>query len=125
VVNRRWVVAIKALLSDPEFTYTGVGIAGDNTRLAHRDIQVEHFVDSATMAKQSLLISKEDSKKAGVCSLPGLLANFLRVSLPKDPAIRLSDWSSKTLTPAQIDYGCLDAYASVILFKFVLENSNL
>ncbi|CAN0502489.1 unnamed protein product, partial [Ectocarpus sp. 12 AP-2014] len=50
-------------------------------------------------------------------SLTGMTATAPGRSLSKDPAVRFSRWSRAELTPKQIDYACLDAYASVLLYK--------
>jgi hypothetical protein len=39
-------------------------------------------------------------------------------------SVRFSRWSSKTLTPEQLEYCALDAYASVLCMEHVLRNSN-
>ncbi|CAM9365309.1 unnamed protein product, partial [Hapterophycus canaliculatus] len=100
---------LKRLLSDGNITKVGVAVKGDGKRL-ERDYGVETcgMVDLRSYARACWV-------DLPCRSLAGMTATALGKSLSKDPAIRFSRWSTPELTPRQIEYACLDAYAAVLL----------
>jgi hypothetical protein len=121
-LDAQGLVLVQNLLSDPEFVFVGVGIKGDCKRLLHRDVVVTNTVDCAERAKKNLLIPQERAK--GSATLDGLCRHLLKKSLPKDPAVRLSNWKNPLLSPKQIEYAVLDAFAGASLYKYILQNVN-
>ncbi|KAJ3768614.1 hypothetical protein FB446DRAFT_706893 [Lentinula raphanica] len=71
-------------------------------------------LELGTFTKQRFLISDARS------SLADLTAEILGKCLPKNCAEHIcTNWDDNELTPAQIDYAALDAYASLVLFNCI------
>ncbi|CAN0080341.1 unnamed protein product, partial [Laminaria digitata] len=101
--------ALKQLLEDPSIKKVGAKVNSDAARLA-RDykVNVANNVDVATHPSKCWV---ETSSR----SLAGMVSSLLGKELPKDPTVRLSSWSS-ALNNEQVEYACLDAFASVLVF---------
>ncbi|CAN0211158.1 unnamed protein product, partial [Laminaria digitata] len=101
------------LLGEPS-AQTGVAIKADATHIFNDyRVEVANTVDLRTLAKSNLVATASRS-------LAGLKTCLLAKYLPKD-AIRFSRWASASLSDAQRDYACLDAYASVLLYNAILD----
>ncbi|MGE8538251.1 MAG: 3'-5' exonuclease, partial [Acinetobacter sp.] len=57
--------------------------------------------------------------------LKNAMALLFQVNFPKSKRISTSNWASKNLTPAQIDYAAADAYAPVLVFEELLRRNLL
>jgi len=108
---------LEQLLTDPELFYVGVGIKGDATRIEKAfGTQISNIADVALYAvsKKVELVGR---------SLAALTASFLKKKLTKDKEILLSKWN-EPLNDRQIQYACLDAFASVLCFQHVENKYN-
>lgn len=106
---------LQALLEDDNLLFVGVGIKGDCTRLEKSfEVQINNAVDVSSFAveRKMELMGR---------SLSGICATFLKRSLSKAPQIRLSKWNDP-LCPQQVDYACLDSYASILCYQHVIDN---
>ncbi|CAM9721026.1 unnamed protein product, partial [Laminaria digitata] len=109
------------ILTSRRCVFVGVNVNLDASYLV-RDYKVEvaNTVDLRTHARQCLVETPSRS-------LAGMVSALIGKTLRKDPAIRLSQWSSHQLTPEQArnkstrDYACRDAYASVLVYQ-TIEN---
>ncbi|CAN0581265.1 unnamed protein product, partial [Laminaria digitata] len=97
--------ALKQLLQDPSIIKVRVNIA-----FLARDygVKVANTVDVRTHARECWVETPPRS-------LAGMVFSLLGKELLKDPTIQLSQWSSD-LQPAQVQYACLDAFASVLVY---------
>lgn len=57
--------------------------------------------------------------------LKNAMALLFQVNFPKSKRISTSNWASKKLSPAQIDYAAADAYAPVLVFEELLRRDLL
>lgn len=111
---------LRNLLLDPNINFVGVNIKGDLTRLSkHYDIEIprSRAIELAPLASQRKL-------PISLRSLQGLCQELLARELPKPQNLRLSNWEVPQLSLDQIRYGCLDAYASILLYAFITVNGD-
>ncbi|CBJ33586.1 conserved unknown protein [Ectocarpus siliculosus] len=100
---------LKRLLGDLAITKVGVAVKGDGKRLQRDyDVETRGMVDLRSYARACWV-------DLPCRSLAGMTATALGKYLSKDAAGRFSHWSRPELTPNQIEYACLDAYAAVLL----------
>lgn len=109
--------SLKNLLSDPSFTFVGVEVGSDVEKLNHEyGFVCNKHVDIGEVAKM---------KWPGRYTRPGLkdLAwDILGLRVEKPEHIVLSNWEGRVLGSAQIEYACIDAYASYrIGYKLLVE----
>jgi hypothetical protein len=113
--------SLRNLLQDPRYSYCGVAIKGDCTRLSKWfQVEVAETKDVISEAFSSMLMGQGYEGGKG---LQSATANFLKKTLVKGN-VRFSRWSSRILTEEQLNYSALDSYASVLCMKHVLLNSN-
>ncbi|CAB1106293.1 unnamed protein product [Ectocarpus sp. CCAP 1310/34] len=106
--------ALQNLLEDPSIAKVGVNINSDATYLEQDyGVEVANTVDLRTCARQSWV-------ETPCRSLAGMTSHLLGRQLPKDPVVRLSRWSAP-LADKQVQYACLDAYASVLVYQEVAK----
>ncbi|KAJ3088821.1 hypothetical protein HK102_007837 [Quaeritorhiza haematococci] len=109
---------LKELLEDESLTFVGVGVKGDRTRMENGwKVKMTSVVDVAEFALR---------RKVPIYgrSLASLVETFFNKRLEKPYHLRFSRWSSSNLTKQQIHYACLDAYASIKAYNYVLANSD-
>ncbi|CAN0262482.1 unnamed protein product, partial [Hapterophycus canaliculatus] len=107
------------LLEDDKLTKTGVGIKGVCTRLSDfYGVQMAGVVDLRSLAVERKV---EVGLRRG---LADLCVHLLGVSLPKDPAVRISRWNTAKLSQEQKMYAALDAYACLLLHTRIRELSD-
>ncbi|CAN0539532.1 unnamed protein product, partial [Laminaria digitata] len=111
------------LLQDPSIIKVRVNIAPVAT--AHLQVGINVNLDASFLARDygvKVANTVDVRTHARECwvetpsrSLAGMVFSLLGKELPKDPTIWLSQWSSD-LQPAQVQYACLDAFASVLVY---------
>lgn len=109
--------SLKDLLKDPRVVKCGVGIKGDATRLAkprNHGLEVTPLLDLRGRAKELKICPKR-------ATLEDLTAEFLGKGIPGKRTVRLSDWATRRLSQAQLDYAARDAYACALLVKHLEE----
>jgi ribonuclease D len=90
------------------YTFVGVGIEGDVKKLTEDyELSVGNAVDLRGLAAEKLGDSRW--KNSGV---KRLAREVLGKEIEKPKRITLSRWDNPWLTPAQVQYACLDAFLS-------------
>lgn len=111
--------ALRTLLTISGIHFVGVHIKGDLKLL--RDA---YDVDIPNNKVHDIRVTATERKvKFDGGSLQAMTEQFLGKHLPKPALTRLSDWE-RQLTSDQIRYACLDAYASILCFDFVVRNGD-
>ncbi|KAI9103905.1 hypothetical protein DFS34DRAFT_646003 [Phlyctochytrium arcticum] len=108
------------LLEVEPIKFVGVHIKADITRISRAynvEIPEQRVCELIHFARQ---------RKLGIAgrSLAAMVQQMLGKTLDKDPKLRLSDWERPELTRAQVQYACLDAYAGILCFMYVVENGD-
>ncbi|XP_049351312.1 Werner Syndrome-like exonuclease [Solanum verrucosum] len=109
---------LKNFLGNPNFTFVGVEVAEDILKLKNEyGLVCTSQADIRDVAK---------NKWPGRFSRPGLkdLANEIcGLYMPKPKHVCQSNWEASVLSEAQVEYACIDAYASYkIGHKLLMEN---
>ena len=106
---------LKSILESPSVCKTGVALHDDIKALKEfGEFNADGFIEIAKIAK--LL----EIKNSGLRSLAGIV---FRVRISK--GARLSNWENEILSPAQISYAATDAWISLKLYLYFLENGFL
>mmetsp|Transcript_40782 Transcript_40782/g.93903 ORF Transcript_40782/g.93903 Transcript_40782/m.93903 type:complete len:547 (-) Transcript_40782:27-1667(-) len=96
-----------ALLENPRILKSGVSIAVDAQLMQKQyDISVRGCLDLSLLAAREGEVS--GSQPVGLAALTKLLVGC---DLPKDQAVRRSNWSQRPLKPEQVEYAARDALA--------------
>ncbi|XP_057444582.1 uncharacterized protein LOC130736817 [Lotus japonicus] len=114
-------IALHNFMTHPEFKLVGVGVQLD-TKMLENDhwLMCNKGIDVATLAKKHW--PGRFSSSPGLQLLAKELAN-LDMKKPKD--VRMSKWESKELTKVQVEYACIDAFASYKIGKKLLIDEGL
>ncbi|KAI0528894.1 hypothetical protein KFK09_001437 [Dendrobium nobile] len=100
--------SLENFLSDPSFTFVGVGINGDVERLAEeRDLSVCNAVDLRELAAERM--GRNEMRQKG---LAALAMEVMGVQVSKPRRVRMGRWDQFYLTMDQIKYACIDAFLS-------------
>ncbi|KAG8367793.1 hypothetical protein BUALT_Bualt16G0109700 [Buddleja alternifolia] len=94
-------------LSNPNYTFVGIGIEPDLEKL-QEDYELgfsTRFVDLRSLAADRY--GRRELKQAGVKRLS---MEVLEKELEKPKRVTMSRWDNQWLTPAQVQYACLDAF---------------
>ncbi|GAV78963.1 DNA_pol_A_exo1 domain-containing protein, partial [Cephalotus follicularis] len=100
--------SLKSFLSDPNVTFVGVEVARDVGKLnAEYQLSCSSVADvrELTMIRWPSMFYRKPGLKDIAASVAGL-------SMPKPRDVCRSDWQSRVLDYKQIEYACIDAYAS-------------
>ncbi|KAJ3310268.1 hypothetical protein HDU76_003407, partial [Blyttiomyces sp. JEL0837] len=113
--------ALQNLFQDERLTFVGRNIKADITRLenhydwvASSKIRIEDLATSAKVRNYDLAVT----------TLQSLVRFFLKKHLPKDPTTVFSNWTSNKLSESQLTYAGLDAYAHIMVYCTIVNNSN-
>ncbi len=99
------------LLGNPDIIKAGVAIQDDIKKLQElHDFEPAGFVEIATLTQQAGILN------TGLRSLAGMLLNA-RIS----KRAQVSNWAKSTLTDAQIQYACTDAWMSRRIYTHMLD----
>ncbi|KAJ4706733.1 Werner Syndrome-like exonuclease [Melia azedarach] len=107
-------------LSNENYSFVGVGIHSDLSKLEKfYGLRVcGNVIDLCTLAADKL--GRNDLLRAG---LKALVREVLTKELHKPKRITMSKWDKFNLTHGQIQYACIDSYASFEIGR-VLKNRN-
>lgn len=110
--------SIKSFLKDSNFTFVGVEVGDDVLKLRN-----DYGLNCSRTA---------DIQELAICRWPGrfrrpglkdLASEVMGLFMPKPKHVCLSNWQSRVLDNQQIEYACIDAYASYwIGHKLLIEN---
>ncbi|MCO5605050.1 hypothetical protein L7F22_059227 [Adiantum nelumboides] len=108
--------ALRKLLSDPSKGLAGVGVLADGKRLLQDyGLDFQGGIELTTLAVERL--KREELKNVG---LKVLVQEVLGLALEKPKRVTLSNWAKEKLDQVQINYACMDAWASFALSKRLL-----
>ncbi|PIA43053.1 hypothetical protein AQUCO_02000478v1 [Aquilegia coerulea] len=113
-----WIPQVlKDFLGDSRFKFVGIEVADDVKKL-----QNEYGLVCSSHADIRLL-AKE--RYPGCFRRPGLkdlALELVGLCMPKPRHVTMSDWQTRVLSVEQIEYACIDAYASYkIGYKLIVE----
>ncbi|GAU50822.1 hypothetical protein TSUD_177610 [Trifolium subterraneum] len=110
--------SLVAFLENQGNTFVGVGIKEDVEKL-HRDysLRVANFVELRTLATERI---GEDMRGVGLKTLAG---HVLGKDIEKPRKITMSRWDKYKLTPQQVQYACIDAFASFEIGRILYARS--
>nr|XP_043616111.1 Werner Syndrome-like exonuclease [Erigeron canadensis] len=95
-------------LSNPNYTFTGVGIHEDIEKLKNDyDLEVENVSDLTTLAVQ--VYNDRDLYGSGLTKLANWVCGM---DIHKPKTITTSHWDKEWLSLAQVKYACVDAFLS-------------
>uniref|UniRef100_A0A7S4M4Y9 3'-5' exonuclease domain-containing protein n=1 Tax=Vannella robusta TaxID=1487602 RepID=A0A7S4M4Y9_9EUKA len=108
--------SLKEFLAAPTIIKVGVSIVMDAKKL-QRDhkIPMRGCVELACLAQKQNLLSEETGG-----SLKSLTSYFVKLQLPKNKQIQLSDWSVTKLSRKQVYYAAADAWTGLLVFEQLL-----
>jgi ribonuclease D len=99
-------------------TFVGVGIREDVEKLLRdHSLRVANFVELCTLATERF---GEHMRGAG---LKTLAAHVLGKDIEKPRKITMSRWDKFKLTPQQVQYACIDAFASFEIGRILYASS--
>eukprot|EP00249_Psilotum_nudum_P008494 c21315_g1_i1 orf=352-1584(+) len=100
--------ALLEFLVDPRKSFAGVGIHLDTAKL-QQDYGLVCLgqLELTTLAVEKM--NREDLKHAG---MKMLLKHVLGFEMQKPKSVATSDWARKSLGRSQVEYACIDAWAS-------------
>ncbi|VFR01681.1 unnamed protein product [Cuscuta campestris] len=100
--------ALKRFMADPTFVFAGVEVAGDVAKLS-----AEYGLGCAKVADlRELARAKWPGKFDHAAGLKELAREICGLEVAKSDEVRRSDWAAAELSGAQVEYACIDAYAS-------------
>lgn len=103
-----------SILEDENILKVGVGIEEDASKLRrHRGLLCEGMTDIQKMV--------QTTKCKQQFGLKTLAQRFLGIDLEKSKKITRSNWENLPLTPRQIEYAALDAWAGVKIYHAILQ----
>ncbi|XP_043705096.1 Werner Syndrome-like exonuclease [Telopea speciosissima] len=109
--------SIKDFLNDPTFTFVGIEVADDAAKLRN-----EYGLNCSSTADIRQLAKNRWPSRFRRPGLKDLAFEVVGLRMAKPRNVTMSNWENRELTPAQIEYGCIDAYASYrIGHKLIIE----
>ncbi|XAR61437.1 DNA helicase [Bertholletia excelsa] len=110
--------SIKCFLADPVFTFVGMDIHHNITKLCNEyGLACSKMVDIRALAKTSFPISFH---KPG---LKTLADEVLGLYMEKPMDVCRSNWEARVFDERQIEYACIDAYASCRIGARLLDGN--
>lgn len=110
--------SLKDFVANPNFTFVGIEVGGDIEKLKN-----EYGLECAKSADVRELAKR---KWPGRFRRPGLKDLALEVAgiyMKKPKHVSMSNWEARVLNENQVEYACIDAYASYKLgHKLLIEN---
>ncbi|CAI9099436.1 OLC1v1036262C1 [Oldenlandia corymbosa var. corymbosa] len=100
---------LKYFLAEPDFTFVGVGIAGDVEKLAY-DYGLS--VGGRIVDLRDLAADRYGNKAFKNVGLKDLASAVLGRVVEKPKSVTMGRWDNRWLTPLQVQYACVDAFAS-------------
>lgn len=102
---------LRDLVASKRIRKVGKNIAGDLTRLKHYIYETNGELELGSYCFNRSVISSKKMSLRVICSA------VLRVDLPKDSNVRLSNWEASVLSDQQVYYAALDAYIAIAIFN--------
>ncbi|TKY73575.1 Werner Syndrome exonuclease [Spatholobus suberectus] len=108
--------SLRSFLMDSDFKFVGVGVMND-LQMLKRDYGLESNkgIDVFRLAKEKWPNRISSGK------LKDLAKELVGLDMEKSKDVCTSEWKSKELTQAQVEYACIDAYASYKIGKMILS----
>ncbi|KAG4968101.1 hypothetical protein AAZX31_12G134700 [Glycine max] len=108
--------SLRSFLMDSNFEFVGVGVIND-LRMLKNDYGLEcnKGIDVSLLAKEKW------PHRISSGALKYLAKELVGLEMEKSKAVCTSEWQSKELTQTQIEYACIDAYASFKIGKMILN----
>lgn len=108
--------ALSELLMDPLKGLAGVGVLADGKRLLHdHGLECQGGIELTKLAVERL--QRDELRHVG---LKVLVQEVLGLKMDKPKKVTLSNWAKLKLDPAQVEYACMDAWASFALSQKLL-----
>ena len=108
---------LKPIFASREQIKVGFGLKNDAHLFRKKGIELNSVIELSKCFKAFGLNNPVGLKNA--------MALLFQVNFPKSKRISTSNWASKKLSPAQIDYAAADAYAPVLVFEELLRRGLL
>ncbi|KAK1608908.1 hypothetical protein QYE76_032581 [Lolium multiflorum] len=100
--------ALAEFLADSSFRFVGVAVQGDANLLSKdHHLQVANTIDLRGLAARAM--HRPELAKAG---LKGIASAVLGANIEKPQKVRVGPWDVYRLSDEQINYACIDAFAS-------------
>ncbi|KAF8398118.1 hypothetical protein HHK36_017043 [Tetracentron sinense] len=111
--------SLSNFLNNPDYTFVGVGIGEDVQKLlVDHGLQVSRTVDLRSLAAS--VLNRMDLDNAG---LRRLAREVLEKDVERPTRITLSGWDSESLTLAQVQYACVDAFLSFEIGRTLISRN--
>eukprot|EP00158_Paraphelidium_tribonemae_P005263 Partr_v1_DN27252_c1_g3_i5_m38927 putative NA len=104
---------LKTVLENPQIVKVGRQLSSDKFKLSEFGVELRGTVDVVDLAKQHNFV------KSRKVSLADIVESVFGRSLPKDEAVRFSDWEADVLSPMQKEYAAIDAYIVLKLYRYL------
>jgi len=108
---------LKPIFASREQIKVGFGLKNDAHLFRKKGIELNSVIELSKCFKAFGLNNPVGLKNA--------MALLFQLNFPKSKRISTSNWASKKLSPAQIDYAAADAYAPVLVFEELLRRDLL
>ena len=108
---------LKPIFVNRDQIKVGFGLKNDAHLFRKKGIELNSVIELSKCFKAFGLNNPVGLKNA--------MALLFQVNFPKSKRISTSNWASKKLSPAQIDYAAADAYAPVLVFEELLRRDLL
>lgn len=108
---------LKPIFVNRDQIKVGFGLKNDAHLFRKKGIELNSVIELSKCFKAFGLNNPVGLKNA--------MALLFQLNFPKSKRISTSNWASKKLSPAQIDYAAADAYAPVLVFEELLRRDLL
>jgi len=108
---------LKSIFASRDQIKVGFGLKNDAHLFRKKGIELNSVVELSKCFKAFGFNNPVGLKNA--------MALLFQVNFPKSKRISTSNWASKKLSPAQIDYAAADAYAPMLVFEELLRRGLL
>ncbi|XP_027114876.1 3'-5' exonuclease-like [Coffea arabica] len=110
--------SLKNLLADSNFTYVGIEVADDIAKLKN-----EYGLECSSSADIRALAMRRWPGRFRRPGLKDLASDVVGLYMKKPKHVCMSNWEARVLNENQVEYACIDAYASYkIGHKLIMEN---
>ncbi|KAL3538290.1 hypothetical protein ACH5RR_001656 [Cinchona calisaya] len=110
--------SLKDFLADPNFTYVGIEVADDVAKLKN-----EYGLECSRSEDIKALAMRRWPGRFRRPGLKDLAWEVVGLYMKKPKHVCMSNWEARVLNDNQVEYACIDAYASYkIGHKLIMEN---
>ncbi|KAK7281969.1 hypothetical protein RIF29_10393 [Crotalaria pallida] len=99
--------SLKSFLKDSSFTFVGIEVADDIAKLRN-----EYGLDCSSCADIREVAKKKYPGRFRRPGLKDLASDLVDLHMRKPKHVCMSNWEARVLSDEQVEYGCIDAYAS-------------